>query len=78
MTDQMRPAPVNIPRYSPIPQACEILDFKRSKMYELAGAGAIRIIKVGGRSLVDMQAALAYMATLPLASIAPTTKTNPR
>jgi hypothetical protein len=58
-------------RYSPIPQACDILGFRRSKLYELAGAGAIRIVTVGGRSLVDMEAALAYMNTLQLASIAP-------
>lgn len=61
----------NLPRYAPIPKACDLLGFRRSKMYELAGAGSIRIIKVGGRSLVDMEIALAYMATLPIANIAP-------
>lgn len=63
--------PSTVPSYAPIPKACDILGFRRSKLYELAGAGAIRIVKVGGRSLVDMEAALAYMATLPLARIAP-------
>lgn len=58
------------PRYAPIPLACKILGFQRTKMYELAGAGAIRIVKVGGRSVVDMAVALAFMATLPLANIA--------
>ena len=75
MNDQMQPTPA--PRYSPIPKACDVLGFRRSKLYELAGAGAIRIVKVGGRSLVDMEAAMAYMATLPLAKIAPSsTLTN--
>ena len=64
--------------YCPIPQACNILGFRRSKLYELAGAGAIRIVKVGGRSLVDMEAAMAFMATLPLADIAPNARLTPQ
>jgi excisionase family DNA binding protein len=60
-----------LPRYAPIPKACDLLGFRRSKLYELAGEGSIRIIKVGGRSLVDIEHALAWMATLPVASIAP-------
>ena len=67
-----------VPSYAPIPQACNILGFRRSKLYELAGTGAIRIVKVGGRSLVDMQAALAFMATLPLAKIAPSSTLTPQ
>lgn len=70
MTDQSHYISTSLPRYSPIPQACQILGFKRSKMYELAGRGAIRIIKVGGRSLVDIEHAIHWMATLPLANIA--------
>lgn len=70
------PFPNVVPSYAPVPQACNILGFQRSKLYELAGAGAgaIRIVKVGGRSLVDMEAAMAFMATLPLANIAPNTR----
>lgn len=63
-----------LPRYAPIPKACDLLGFRRSKLYELAGEGAIRVIKVGGRSLVDMEAALAWMATRPTAEIAPAHK----
>ena len=70
MTDQVSNGRMNLPRYSPIPQACQILGFQRSKMYELAGLGAIRIVKVGGRSLVDIEHAIHWMATLPLANIA--------
>jgi excisionase family DNA binding protein len=62
------------PRYAPINKACDILGFGRSKLYELAGEGSIRIVKVGGRSLVDIEAALGWMATLPVASIAPLRK----
>jgi excisionase family DNA binding protein len=64
----------DLPRYAPIPKACEILGFRRSKLYQLAGEGSIRVVKVGGRSLVDMEAALAFMARLPNASIAPSSK----
>jgi excisionase family DNA binding protein len=63
-----------LPRYAPVDRACELLGFRRSKLYELAGDGLIRMIKVGSRSVVDMEAALAYMATLPVARIAPSQK----
>lgn len=62
-----------LPRYASIPKACDLLGIGRTKMYDYAGNGLIRIIKVGGRSLVDIDAALAWMATLPTASIAPQT-----
>jgi excisionase family DNA binding protein len=65
-----------VPRYAPVSAACDYLGFRRSKLYELAGAGVIRIVKVGGRSLVDMEYALAWMATLPAAAIAPPHKAS--
>lgn len=71
MTFQASPIIAGLPRYAPIPKACDLLGFRRSKLYELAAEGSIRIVKVGGRSLVDIEAALAWMATLPVASIAP-------
>ena len=74
MSDQAIPSVSGLPRYAPIPKACDLLGFRRSKLYELAGEGAIRVVKVGGRSQVDIDAALALMATLPTASIAPAHK----
>jgi excisionase family DNA binding protein len=74
MTDTTIPSFSKLPRYTSINTACDILGFGRSKLYELAGEGSIRIVKVGGRSLVDIEAALAWMATLPVASIAPLRK----
>ena len=65
-----------VPLYAPISQACDLLGFRRSKLYELAGEGSIRVIKVGGRSLVDMDAARAWMATRPAADIAAAHKPN--
>jgi len=57
------------PKYAPIPQACEILGFKRSKLYELARQGNLRIIKIGSRSLVDIDHALKFMESLPEADL---------
>ena len=74
MTAQHTSALGALPRYAPVSQACSILGFQRTKLYELAGNGLIRIVKVGGRSLVDMEAALAWMSTLPTADIAPSHK----
>jgi excisionase family DNA binding protein len=62
-----------VPRYAPIGRACDLLGIGRTKIYAYAGDGLIRIIKVGGRSLVDIDQALAWMATLPTADIAPQT-----
>jgi excisionase family DNA binding protein len=59
------------PKYAPIPRACYITGLGRSTIYKLAGDGTLRLVKAGGRTLVDIDAALKYMATLPLASIAP-------
>jgi excisionase family DNA binding protein len=63
--------PQQPPLYAPIPQACALLGLGRTKVYDLAGRGLIRIVKVGSRSLVDIDQALEWMATLPTAAIAP-------
>ncbi len=61
---------VAVPRYATVPDACAILGFQKSKLYELAGEGQIRLVKVGARSLVDMEVALTWMENLPIAAIA--------
>ncbi len=58
-----------LPKYAPIPKACDIIGLGRSTIYRLAGEGTLRLVKAGGRTLVDMEHALAWMATLPMASI---------
>lgn len=60
-----------LPRYAPIPRAIAILGIGRSTLYKEAGRGNIRLIKAGWRTLVDIPHALAWMATLPLAHVAP-------
>jgi excisionase family DNA binding protein len=58
------------PRYAPIPRACEISGIGRSSVYKLASQGHIRLIKVGNRTLVDLEHLSHWMETLPLANIA--------
>ncbi len=71
MNPQSLPDDHRTPRYAPIPKACDLLGIGRTKLYDYAGQGLIRIVKAGGRSLVDIDHALGWMATLPAASIAP-------
>jgi hypothetical protein len=69
----MHASPLNsapTPRYAPIPVAVGILGIGRSTIYKLAATGTLRLIKAGARTLVDMDHALAWMATLPRAEIA--------
>lgn len=39
----------------PVPEACTRLGIGRSKLYELIGAGEIRTIKIGTRTLVPVR-----------------------
>jgi hypothetical protein len=59
-----------IPRYAPIPRAIEITGLGRSSIYKFAAQGKLRLVKAGGRTLVDMDHAMQWMATLPRAEIA--------
>jgi excisionase family DNA binding protein len=67
-----------LPKYAPIPRACDITGLGRSTIYKLAGDGTLRLVKAGGRTLVDIEHALAWMATLPEASIAPARGPKPQ
>ena len=42
------------PQYASIPDWCRLSGMGRTRTYEEAGAGNLRIIKVGGRPLVDV------------------------
>jgi hypothetical protein len=57
------------PVYATIPEWCRLSGMGRTRVYEEAGAGNLRIIKVGGRSLVDVSHGLAWMRSLPSATI---------
>lgn len=60
-----------LPRYATVPKTCHALGLGRTKLYAHIGDGHIRAIKCGARTLVDLEQALAWMATLPQADIAP-------
>jgi hypothetical protein len=49
----------------------------RTRTYEEAGKGNLRIIKVGGRSLVDVPRGLAWLDSLPEAKIGKSRRGNP-
>jgi excisionase family DNA binding protein len=61
----------SMPLYASTTRACDLLGIGKTKLYAFAGDGLIRIVKAGGKSLVDMEQARAWMASLPTASIAP-------
>ena len=54
---------------------CTVTDWRslsgmgRSTVYEALGRGDLRAIKVGTRTLIDVQHGLAWLASLPVASI---------
>jgi hypothetical protein len=51
-----------LPKYAPISRASEITGLGRSTIYKLAGQGTLRLIKAGGRTLVDVVHALEWLA----------------
>jgi len=55
----------------PIREWCRLSSMGRTRVYEEAGLGNLRTIKVGGRSLFDLSAGLAWLDSQPPAPIAP-------
>ncbi len=53
------------PKYGPLPVACAITGLGRTKIYELAGKGCFKLVKAGGRTLVDIDSALEWLALQP-------------
>ncbi len=47
-----KPSAVNSPRARRINDACDALQISRSHLYALAAAGKIKLIRIGGRTLV--------------------------
>jgi|GEM_PF-1612703 len=61
----------DVPLYATVPKACQRLGVGRTNLYAKIGEGHIRAVKCGARTLICMESALAYMAALPQAQIAP-------
>ena len=57
------------PEFTRVQAACDRYGLSRSGLYRLAGLGHIRIVKLGGASLVDCSTVRAYLAALPAADI---------
>jgi len=55
--------------YLPLPKAPAVFGISRSRLYRLAAAGQIRLLKLGSRSLVDCESVRRYIATLPPAEL---------
>lgn len=57
------------PKYATIPDWQHISGMRRTSVYEALGRGDLRSIKLGMRVLIDVEAGLAWLASLPPAAI---------
>jgi hypothetical protein len=53
----------------PIARAVAVTGLSRSAIYREAGAGRIKLLKLGRSTLVDMHSVRAFLSTLPVARI---------
>jgi predicted DNA-binding transcriptional regulator AlpA len=57
------------PRYAPISDWCALTGMGRSSVYEALGRGDLKAIKLGVRTLIDVEHGLAWLASMPAAEI---------
>ena len=57
------------PRYASVPVWCATSGMSRSTTYEALGRGDLRAIKLGARTLIDVEAGLAWLGSMPAAKI---------
>ena len=57
------------PKYAPMPKWCALSGMSRTASYNALGRGDLRAIKVGNRTLVDVDAGLDWLRSLPSAQI---------
>jgi hypothetical protein len=58
-----------IPKYATIPDWQRISGMRRTSTYQALGRGDLRSIKLGTRVLIDVEAGLTWLASLPPADI---------
>jgi len=63
------PAGAAYPAYATVPGWCAISGMKRSTTYHEISRGNLRAIKLGARTLLDVRHGLAWLETLPLATV---------
>ena len=59
------------PAYATMADWLTLSGMSRSGTYEALGRGDLRAIKLGARTLIDVQHGLAWLASLPTASVRP-------
>lgn len=59
------------PAYAPIPDWRVLSGMGRSATYEALGRGDLRAIKLGTRTLIDVAHGLAWLGSLPAATVRP-------
>jgi hypothetical protein len=62
--------PAVVRKYVKIPVWCSMTDTSRRKTYDLLGRGALKAIKVGTATLIDVEHGLAFLRSLPPAEFA--------
>ncbi len=59
------------PKYATIKKWCEMTGMSKSGTYNALAAGLMRAIKLGNKSLVDVEHGLAWLAAQPAATFRP-------
>jgi hypothetical protein len=57
------------PKFAPLPHWCALSGMSRTATYNALGRGDLRAIKIGTRTLLDVDAGLAWLRSLPPAQI---------
>lgn len=58
-----------IPKFAPLPQWCALTGMSRTATYNALGRGDLKAVKVGTRTLLDVDAGLAWLRSQPVAQI---------
>lgn len=58
-----------VPKYARIDDWCRISGMRRSSTYDAIARGDLAAIKLGTRTLIDVEAGLTWLATMPRAQI---------
>jgi hypothetical protein len=61
-----------------VPQGCQMLGCGTQSMYDLIGAGLVKAVKRGTRTLIDVDSLRKYAKSLPLAKVAPPRRRKPQ
>ncbi len=60
---------VVMPKYATMTDWCQLSGLSRSVTYELIGLGHLKAVKLGARTLIDVEHGLAQIATMPAATV---------